>query len=180
MCHGRAAGCLYDDLRLWIEDRFQTPTLSLDQIKRLVRNQSRIIPEAFDMCPNTCIAYTGSRSDLQECPKCHLPRYRQKTMRSGRTKDVSQQQFFLVPFETPLQARWATPQGSSASKHRARRTKALLTKYPLPGMVPDEFDDIYCGSDYLKLVHEKKILPSDTLLAFSLDGAQVFNNKKPS
>ncbi|KAH8930673.1 hypothetical protein BT69DRAFT_1190757, partial [Atractiella rhizophila] len=140
------------------------PTLSLDQIKRLVRNQSRIIPEAFDMCPNTCIAYTGSRCDLRECPKCHLPRYRQKTMRSGRTKD----------------ARWATPQGSSALKHRARRTKALLTKCPLPGMVPDQFDDIYCGSDYLKLVHEKEILPSDTLLAFLLDSAQVFNNKKPS
>ncbi|KAH8929711.1 hypothetical protein BT69DRAFT_1199620, partial [Atractiella rhizophila] len=113
------------------------------------------------MCPNTCIAYTGSRSDLQECPKCHLPRYRQETMRSGRTKDQP----------------WATPQGSSFSKHQARQTQALLTKYPLPGMVPDEFDNIYCRSDYLKLVHGKKLLPSDTLLAFLLDGAQVFNNK---
>ncbi|KAH8929623.1 hypothetical protein BT69DRAFT_1364290, partial [Atractiella rhizophila] len=169
ICHGRAAGDLYEDLRAWVEEQFKTSTLSLDRIKRCIKEKSHIMPEAFDMCPNSCIAYTGEWSELTECPKCHLSHYREPT-----------QQYFVVPFEAPLQARWATEEGASASKHRARRTKDRLEKCPQDGMLPDILDDIYCGSDYLKLAREKKILPSDTVLALSLDGAQVFNNKKPS
>ncbi|KAH8923395.1 hypothetical protein BT69DRAFT_1219092, partial [Atractiella rhizophila] len=156
--------------------------LSLDRIKRCIKEKSHIMPEAFDMCPNSCIVYTGEWSEFMECPKCHLSRYREATSKPGgkRKKKVPRQQYFVVPFEAPLQARWATEEGVSASKHRARRTKDLLEKCPQDGMLPDILDDIYCGSDYLKLAREKKILPSDTILAFSLDGAQVFNNKTPS
>ncbi|KAH8923974.1 hypothetical protein BT69DRAFT_1333387 [Atractiella rhizophila] len=58
ICHGYAAGDLYDDLRSWLQERCETSTLSLDRIKRCITEKSHIVPEAFDMCPNTCIAYT--------------------------------------------------------------------------------------------------------------------------
>ncbi|KAH8921601.1 hypothetical protein BT69DRAFT_1221298, partial [Atractiella rhizophila] len=67
-CHGRASGELYKDLRQLHLKRFQMETLTLDAVQKLVRERSRIIPESFDMCSQTHMAYTGHWKDRTDCP----------------------------------------------------------------------------------------------------------------
>ena len=40
------------------------------------------------------------------------------------------------------------------------------------------YDDIFCGSDYVDAVENKTIKDHDRVVMFSIDGAQLFRNKK--
>lgn len=54
------------------------PELGLDSLKvnqRRVALLSRLLPVKHDMCPNSCIAYTGKYIDAAECFRCKTPRY---------------------------------------------------------------------------------------------------------
>ncbi|KAH8921497.1 hypothetical protein BT69DRAFT_1298624 [Atractiella rhizophila] len=62
-CHGRAAGEVYKDLRQLHLKRFQTEALTLEAVQKLVRERSHIIPESFDMCSQSHVAYTGLWKD---------------------------------------------------------------------------------------------------------------------
>ena len=42
----------------------------------------------------------------------------------------------------------------------------------------DIYDDFTCGSDYLRAVQTGQIAPGDTVVLFSIDGAQLYKNKK--
>ncbi|KAH8923577.1 hypothetical protein BT69DRAFT_1192684, partial [Atractiella rhizophila] len=95
--------------------------------KGLIEQHSRIIPESYDKCPNSHIAYTGVWKYHPACPKCGLSRTIKKS-KNGQAFEVSCQKYYVVPFEVPLQARWSTAEGSKLAKHRAQRTEAMSMK----------------------------------------------------
>ena len=47
--------------------------LSYHQVESLISTYTGIEPVLNDMCPNTCLAFTGPYSKLDECPLCDAP-----------------------------------------------------------------------------------------------------------
>ncbi|KAF8510674.1 hypothetical protein BU17DRAFT_55176, partial [Hysterangium stoloniferum] len=48
---------------------------TLFQTKKKIEQITGIYSMMHDMCPNTCIAYTGPLENLNNCPKCGQSRY---------------------------------------------------------------------------------------------------------
>ncbi|KAF8237005.1 hypothetical protein L208DRAFT_1520324, partial [Tricholoma matsutake] len=44
--------------------------LTYDKLKQKIRNLTGIMPIIHDMCPNSCLAYTGPFSDQTTCMCC--------------------------------------------------------------------------------------------------------------
>ena len=42
--------------------------LSFDQVKQRIHHLSGVVPLEHDMCPDSCIAYTGPYGELDKCP----------------------------------------------------------------------------------------------------------------
>ncbi|EGO05145.1 hypothetical protein SERLA73DRAFT_38022, partial [Serpula lacrymans var. lacrymans S7.3] len=51
-----------------LQQATQLEILSLYAVQKLAGSLSKVAPERFDMCPRSCIAYTGDFKDLQACP----------------------------------------------------------------------------------------------------------------
>ncbi|TBU61729.1 hypothetical protein BD310DRAFT_790287, partial [Dichomitus squalens] len=70
----------YSDVRaamMGYLEGFPTPGPAIptyEQVKRFVGQLTGVTSVRTDMCPNSCIAYTGPFEDLLECPHCKEPR----------------------------------------------------------------------------------------------------------
>ncbi|KAF9443419.1 hypothetical protein P691DRAFT_613031, partial [Macrolepiota fuliginosa MF-IS2] len=69
------------------------------KIKKLVEELTEIAPLYFDMCPNSCVGYTGPFSAHDSCPTCSTSRYKPGT-------DETRERFIIIPLNTQLQALW--------------------------------------------------------------------------
>jgi hypothetical protein len=57
----------------------------------------------FNMCVNTCLAYTGAFASLMECPFCGECQYQQHLDIDSKTPHC---QFIMLPLGPQLQALW--------------------------------------------------------------------------
>ncbi|KAF9522525.1 hypothetical protein CPB83DRAFT_776977, partial [Crepidotus variabilis] len=46
----------------------QVPILTIHKAKKLAAELTKFVPLEVDMCPRSCIAYTGDHGDLTHCP----------------------------------------------------------------------------------------------------------------
>ena len=63
---------------IWEIELLNNPSdafMSFDQVKQCLLWLSGVVPLEHDMCPNTCVAYTGPYEELDTCPHCPLSRY---------------------------------------------------------------------------------------------------------
>ncbi|EDQ98532.1 uncharacterized protein LACBIDRAFT_299512 [Laccaria bicolor S238N-H82] len=51
-----------------LQSNLDTEILSLHQVKKLSQRLTGFYPKKVDMCPKSCIAYTGEYKDLDKCP----------------------------------------------------------------------------------------------------------------
>ena len=64
-----ASDQVYNDVRSDIVNRHpEDNILSLASVKKKIQELTGVVPIIHDMCPNSCIAYTGPFSDLDKCP----------------------------------------------------------------------------------------------------------------
>ena len=150
------------------EDKF----LSFDQVKRRIEELSGIVPIHQDMCVNTCMAFTGPYKDSNVCDFCGEPRYE-----GAHGANKPRRQFTTIPIGPVIQALYHSPSSAKEMKHRARRTAEIFEKLDENNGVLDEWDDIYCGTDYLDAVDRGDIQDRDIVLQLSIDGAQLFRDK---
>ena len=75
--------------------------LSLHEVRKLARAVTGQEVLRADMCVRSCIAYVGAFSDLNHCPTCNEPRWRQQP--SGR-KQKSRKQYTYTPFTPRIRA----------------------------------------------------------------------------
>lgn len=143
--------------------------LSYEKLKTRLGKLSGVYPVSNDMCVNTCMAYTGPYNKLDHCPFCHEARFVDQHAR--RT-------FFTIPIGPQIQAQWCSPSGAGDMRYRARRTREVLATMRRNNGKIDEYDDFICGSDYLERVINGEINDDDTLLLFSIDGAQLYRMKQ--
>ena len=89
--------------------------LSYDQIKRCVKNLTRIVPIYDDMCVNSCMAFIGPYKHLNTCLKCPEPRYDQAILCSSNGM-VKKPQLLMttIPIGPQIQVLWSHQ--SSAEK----------------------------------------------------------------
>jgi hypothetical protein len=58
------------------------------------------------------------------------------------------------------------------------QTNQILEKLCINNNALNIYDDFICGSDYLHAVQMQQIGPDDTVVLFSINGAQLYQNKK--
>lgn len=130
------------------------------------------------MCPNTCLAYTGPSSDLESCPKCGELRWDTvKLTESNGKKKQAACEFHTIPLGPQLQALWRSSESTNHIRHCFRRTQKILAILQNNLGKLDEYDDIYCGADYLRAVQDGNIAKHDMLLLHSIDGAQLYESR---
>jgi len=177
-----ASDQVYNDVRSDMLERHpEDNILSLASVKKKIQDLTGVIPIVHDMCPNSCVAYTGPYADLESCPMpdCQTSRYDPVLLESSGGKiKKPQQQFYTMPLGPQLQALWRNPETAEKMKHRSRRTKEIFEALEATGGVIEEYEDIYHGESYLEAVARGDITPDDMVLMFAMDGAQLYQDKQ--
>ncbi|KAJ7048249.1 hypothetical protein C8F01DRAFT_1039527, partial [Mycena amicta] len=139
-----------------------------------------IIPIVHDMCPNSCMAYTGHLSELEACTECGAPRYDPLILaRTHGTVKTPQRTFSTIPIGPVIQNLWRSEEGAKRMRHRQERTAEIRKECLVDGEIRiNEYDDLYLGQDYLEAVEEGVIGDDDSVLLFSTDGAQLYAMKQ--
>ncbi|KAG2099621.1 uncharacterized protein F5147DRAFT_712138 [Suillus discolor] len=96
------------------------------RIKCTAAEISGVVPIVHDMCPNTCLAFTGPYTDINhdECPRCGEERW--DTKKSTAQKKVACQTFNTCPVGPQLQALWLHPDHAEKMCWRVYMHKAAL------------------------------------------------------
>ena len=147
-------------------------------IRKKAQNITGISQIRTDMCPQSCLAYTGPFSSLTECPTCGTPRYKDTSVPTTSTRSKKpRKQFYTIPLGPQLQALWRTPDGADRMRYRNRKTNEIMAELRNNGNRISVYEDVFHGSAYLQAVCERKIGQDDIFLMFSLDGAQLYRDK---
>ncbi|KIL54642.1 hypothetical protein M378DRAFT_92151, partial [Amanita muscaria Koide BX008] len=86
--------------------------------------------------------------------------------------------FYTIPLGPQLQALWRTAEGAYQMEYRSRKTYEVFQQLARNGGVPDAYEDIFDGMEYLDTVRAGNITEYDTIVAFSLDGTQLYCNQE--
>jgi hypothetical protein len=131
------------------------------------------------MCINSCVAFVGPFSELEQCPDCNEPRYDQTRLNaSAGSIKVPCSVFHTIPIAPQLQALWRHPDSAQKMQYCQQHTQALLKEIQVNDGFVKTCDDVLCGTAYLDAIRDQKILPDDILLMLSIDGVQVYENKE--
>ena len=87
------------------------------QMKRRIVELTGIAPVKTDMCPRSCLAYTGPFAAYDRCPECQEPRFDA----SALPAKVPQRVFYTLLLGPQLQTQWRSPEG--AHNMRLRNSK---------------------------------------------------------
>ena len=157
----------YEDIReTELLDNPSNDFLSFDQAKRRLRWLSGVVPIEHDMCPETCVAYTGPYEALDSCPRCSTSRHFPGTT-------TPRKRFTTVPIGPVIQALYGShdmaehmhylERSLSENADHARHAEGSLGRY----------DDISCGKDILYAWNSGAMKKNDVALQLSIDGAQL-------
>jgi hypothetical protein len=148
--------------------------LTYYKVKKLIERLSGISPILRDMCVNSCVAFTGPYSGLENCPECGENRFH-----GGQGKKKKpRKQFTTVPLSPQLQAVWRSTEGAASMQYRRKCTNAILEEIERNnGQKVSSYKDFFDGSDYLEAVSQGKIDDDDMVVLLSIDGAQLYRNK---
>ncbi|KAG6914498.1 hypothetical protein DXG01_016921 [Tephrocybe rancida] len=144
--------------------------LSYDQLKCAIRQLTGIAPIISNMCPSSCLAYTGPLHEKQTCHCCGL-------LRLDPTTGKSRQELLSIPPGPCIQALKQHTKTAAQMDYFWQRSQALLKELRNNGEI-ELIDDIVCGTDVLLAVERGDISEHDTVLMFSFDGAQIYRNKQ--
>nr|VWP00054.1 Zn(2)-C6 fungal-type domain-containing protein [Ganoderma boninense] len=189
LARGDASEANYTDVRAAMLEYVQDtpartdPIPTYEQVKKLIGELTGITTIQTDMCPNTCVAYTGPFATLLACPKCGETRYEPVAL--DRDKRIPRRTFLTFPLGPQLQAMWANPESARAMRHRLTETDRIirLLRDSNDGGIDQSislpvFDDIYFGKDYLDAFQSGRIGRDDMVVMFSIDGAQLYASKQ--
>ena len=167
----------YADVRDAILTHFpDTDIQSYHKVKNLVAKITGVCALNDNMCINGCHAFSGPFANLEECHVCFEPRYNLEEFASSGKK-VLRQQACTIPLGPQLQARRRSSLESHAMKYRDRKI-AEIVEVSNTANTSDKlvYDDIFCGEHTLDLC--ETLTEDDITVVFSIDGAQLYQNKK--
>jgi hypothetical protein len=150
---------------------------SLRQIERIIGEFTGVESITHDMCPDTCLAFTGPFADLEKCPTCDKDRYDQIKLQASAGRNKVARKFHTIPIGPQIQALWRDTDSAKQMYYRHERTERLLQEIREAGGAIDTYDDFIMGSDYLHAVVNGDISENDVVLMISMDGVQLYESK---
>ena len=170
----------YESVRGAILEQYpEDNILSYHEVKKAIEELTGVTSVVHDMCYDTCIAFTGPFSTLEHCPSCRKPRYKEQRQGSStRHPKVPNHVFHTIPLGPQIQALWSSPDGVEDMLYSLRHGESVRDRLSKNNGTTPFYDDFYSGTDYLAAVSEEKIKNGDTILLFSLDGAQLYEHKQ--
>lgn len=153
--------------------------LSYHAVKKLVAEITGIVAVYDDMCINSCHAFTGPFAQFESCSICGEARY--DLVRLASTgKKLPRQQFCTILLGPQLQAMRRSHEGAMNMRYLDRKMNEVTEMLGNPGTDAANviYDDILCGSEMQELAERIRITGDDTVVSSSLDGAQLYQNKK--
>ena len=168
----------YEDVRAAILEQYpEDNILSYYEVKKAIEELTGVTSITHDMCSDTCVAFTGPFSILEYCPLCRKPRYKEQQL-SAKNSKIPNRVFHTIPLGPQIQALQSSPDGFEDMLYSVNQTEKVRDRLQRNGNAMPFYDDFYSGVDYLDAVSEEKIKNGDTILLFSLDGAQLYEHKQ--
>ena len=156
----------------------QIEILSLYRVRKLALDLTGLKPSFVDMCPKSCMAFTGDSQSHTTCSykDCNEPRY--KSQQSSKAKPKPRTTMLYMPITPIIQAYYANAETSHEMRHRDYCLKQALNALAVSaGVKKSEFsnsDNHIRHHNELGLFHDAR----DTALAISSDGAQLTMKKQ--
>ncbi|KAF8152444.1 hypothetical protein B0H34DRAFT_800875 [Crassisporium funariophilum] len=146
------------------------------KVKDLVAKITGVRSFNDDMCINGCHALTGPYADLEACRVCFEPQYNPEEFASSGKK-VPRQQASTILLGPQLQARCQSPLESHAIKYRDQKVAEIIQVFNAANSLDElVYDDIFCGNNILD--HCETLSKDDMTVVFSIDGPQLYQDKK--
>ena len=155
--------------------------LSQHHAKMLAQILTDFVPRMVDMCPRSCIAYTGVYESLKKCPYvhgkdiCNEQRYHDPTS-SGRL--IPRAQVQILPVMATIRAMFAN---AETGRLLCNRNSCLQAALHLVGTAATRKYSDFGNSQVHVMQHNKLGLfqdPRDVAFAISTDGAQLTMKKQ--
>lgn len=180
MSCANASEATYNSIRDSIKRRFpDMDILSHYQAKKKISEITGVVSVSDDMCVNSCHAFTGPYADRDTCATCSEPRYTIVNPGMPSEKRVPRKQMCTIPLGPQIQALRRSVHGANSMRYREQKIKQFCDSFlDLEDDLDAIYDDIFCGSDILDLCEALDSTSDDTTVIFSLDGAQLYKNKK--
>ena len=175
-----ASEATYNGVRDAIKRRFpDLEILSHYQANKTISEITGVVSVADDMCINSCHAFTGPFADRDTCIVCSEPRYTTVNRSRALEKRTPRQKMCTIPLGPQIQALRRSVHGATAMRYHEQKIKQFCSTFQgLEDELDAIYDDIFCGSDVLDLCEDFNFTSNDTTVIFSLDGAQLYQNKK--
>ena len=117
----------YEEHKKVLQAVSQLEILSLYRVRKLAASLTEFRPTKIDMCPKSCLAYTGEYKDLEYCPHisttgnlCGTPRFRDSSKKHSRA------QVTILPVMDTIKALFSNAEISHSIRHRDRCLKSAL------------------------------------------------------
>ncbi|KIK11165.1 hypothetical protein PISMIDRAFT_39332, partial [Pisolithus microcarpus 441] len=98
-------------------------------VENLIASVTGIEKVQHDMCPNSCVAFTGPYADREQCPLCETSRWNEEVLRgtNGRSK-LPAKRFTTIPLGLQLQALYRDPDLARQMRYLYEQTQEILTE----------------------------------------------------
>jgi hypothetical protein len=144
--------------------------LSFDQVKQRLGWLSRVVPIQHNMCPDSCVAYTGPYTNLDACPSCSTPCFLPDTQ-------TPQKCFTTVLIGPVIQAFYGSCDVADMMHYLERRLATNSEQIRLNSGYLDKYNDTLCGKELIDAWNKGTFQKSDITLQLSIDSAQLRPNQ---
>jgi len=152
--------------------------LSFHKVESLIATLTGVEKVQHNMCPNSCAAFTGPYSNLEECPLCGASRWNQECLQgTNGWSRVPTKRFTTIPLGPQLQVLYRNPDQARHMHYLHECTQEIIAELRQTGSIP-LVDDITAGWDYLGAVLDGDIKEDNIVIMVSLDSAQLYESKQ--
>ncbi|KAE8217618.1 hypothetical protein CF319_g8336 [Tilletia indica] len=152
--------------------------------RQLVEETSGLTPIAVDMCPASCVGFTGPRQHMTHCPMCGLARYRYV---GARRTQVAVKTYNYVPYLPRLRAYFGNEAWSRLMRYWGQRGRATEDAFSFTDGLATSceaghvFGDLCDGMSHIRHRQHGRFLDDrEVAVAISTDGAQLLSNRRNS
>ncbi|KZP04517.1 hypothetical protein FIBSPDRAFT_711163, partial [Athelia psychrophila] len=169
-----------------LEDATGETILSLHLARKLAVRITELSPVKVDICPNSCIAYTGEFENLESCPHvrdkkvCGEKRFKPVAEGSRQSASRPRAQMMTLPVMASIRAMYSNETSSQTMRHRDKLLQQTLHLVATAaGQAHQTYSDF--GDSDVHLYHRTKLNlfsdPREVAIAISTDGAQLTMKK---
>lgn len=169
-----------------LQEASGTIILSLHLARKLAVHITGLTPNKVDICPRSCIAYTGEFKDLTSCPfvrdrerqPCGQARYKATTTR--RSGPSPRAQMMSLPVMATIKAMYSNFESATMLRHRDKCLQSVLhLTATASGQNKRTYSDFGDSDVHLFQYSERNLFTGsrDIALVVSSDGAQLTMKK---